>query len=120
MPATVRVSGRGTALLAAAALVVATAPLTAGPARAVDSPAPVPSTVETEAGSHAGDTIDDPAIWVHPTAPERSLVMANDKQGAFDTYDLSGNLVQRLTSDTRFWGNVDVRQGVPSARGATT
>ena len=34
------------------------------------------------------DAMDDPAIWVHPTDPSRSLVMANDKKGAFETYDL--------------------------------
>ena len=56
--------------------------------------------------------MDDPAVWVHPTDPSRSLLMGNDKGGAFDTYDLDGTLVQRLSFDTQFWGNVDVRQGV--------
>ncbi len=78
----------------------------------VETPEAVPSTVETTPGTHSGDTMDDPAIWVHPTDPALSLVMANDKLGAFETYDLAGNLVQRLTSGSSFWGNVDVRQGV--------
>ena len=38
--------------------------------------------------------------------------MGNDKGGGFETYDLEGNLVQRLLFGTQFWGNVDVRQGV--------
>ncbi len=78
----------------------------------IPEPEPVPSTVETVPGTHSEDSIDDPAIWIHPTRPRRSLVMANDKLGAFETYNLDGELVQRITSDTRFWGNTDVRQDV--------
>lgn len=86
--------------------------VSAPPTGAVDSPQFVPSDVETVPVASAGDAIDDPAIWVHPTDPERSLVMANDKVGGFETYDLAGNRVQRLVFGTQFWGNVDVRQGV--------
>ena len=86
--------------------------LHAGPAGALEAPVPVPSARETVPGSHSGDSVDDPAIWVHPTDPSRSLVLANDKLGALDVYDLDGTLVQRITGTSSFWGNVDVKQGV--------
>jgi myo-inositol-hexaphosphate 3-phosphohydrolase len=79
---------------------------------AAETPEQISSDRETVPGSHAGDTIDDPAIWVHPTDPSRSLIIANDKAGALDTYDLDGSLVQRININNSFWGNVDVRQNV--------
>ncbi len=72
----------------------------------------VSSDAETVPVLHSGDAMDDPAIWVHPTDKSRSLVLGNDKGGGLETYDLDGNLVQRLAFGTQFWGNVDVRQGV--------
>ena len=68
---------------------------------------------------HSGDSADDPAIWVNHDDPAKSLVIGNDKQGALETYDLDGTLVQRITSDSKFWGNVDVRQDVQLASGPT-
>ncbi|MGL5827162.1 MAG: phytase [Nocardioides sp.] len=73
----------------------------------------VPSTGETTPVLTAGDSADDPAIWVNRRNPDRSLVIVNNKQGALETYDLAGNRVQRLTDGVRFWGNVDVRAQVP-------
>lgn len=84
----------------------------ASPASAAESPQPIPSDRETVPGAHSGDSIDDPAIWVNPVDSSRSLVIANDKQGALNTYDLDGQLVQTLSFGTEFWGNVDVRQAV--------
>ena len=75
----------------------------------------VAADAETQPTQHAGDSADDPAIWVDPEHPEQSLVIGNDKQGALETYDLDGTRQQRLTSPTSFWGNVDVRQGVTLA-----
>ncbi|WP_158296493.1 phytase [Nocardioides albidus] len=76
-------------------------------------PEPVPSADETAPVATGGDSADDPAIWVHPTDPARSLVIANNKRGALESYDLDGNRVQRITDpEVTFWGNVDVRQGV--------
>ncbi|MET0999774.1 MAG: phytase [Marmoricola sp.] len=95
-------------LLLAALLTV----LTSSPSHAAESPVLVPSNAETVPVSHSGDAMDDPAVWVHPTDPSRSLLMGNDKGGAFETYDLDGTLVQRLAIGSQFWGNVDVRQGV--------
>lgn len=90
--------------------------LTASSPAAADVRA-VPATTETTPVLHSGDAADDPAIWVHPTAPSRSLVIVNDKgpgdsPSELDTYDLNGNMLQRITTPAGFWGNVDVRQGV--------
>jgi myo-inositol-hexaphosphate 3-phosphohydrolase len=70
---------------------------------------------ETDPVAHTGDSADDPAIWVDPSDPAGSLVIGNDKQGALEVYDLSGARVQRITTSTSFWGNVDVRQDVTIA-----
>jgi 3-phytase len=67
-------------------------------------------TVETAPVANAGDAADDPAIWVHPTNPARSVVIGNNKLGALEVYDLNGQRIQRITEG--FFGNVDVRQGV--------
>lgn len=92
------------------------APSATPPAAAI-APAPVPASDETFPVLHSGDAADDPAIWVNPADRARSLVIGNDKGpgptgGALETYDLEGNLVQRISSPDGFWGNVDVRQGV--------
>ena len=79
----------------------------------------VPADAETQPTRHSGDSADDPAIWVNKQDPARSLVIGNDKQGALETYDLDGTLVQRIEGPTKFWGNVDVRQDVPLATGPT-
>jgi 3-phytase len=79
----------------------------------------VAADAKTQPSQHAGDSMDDPAIWVDRRDPARSLVIGNDKQGALLTYGLDGKLVQRITSATSFWGNVDVRQDVPLASGPT-
>ncbi len=99
-------------LLAALNLAALNTVVTTSPAHAAESPVSVPSNGETAPVFHSGDAMDDPAIWVHPTDPSRSLLMGNDKGGGFETYDLDGSLVQRLSFSTQFWGNVDVRQGV--------
>ena len=80
------------------------------PSRAAETPEQIPSTGETVPVNHASDAMDDPAIWVHPTDPSKSLLIGNDKGGGFETYDLDGNLVQRMGGS--FFGNVDVRQNV--------
>ena len=49
--------------------------------------------VVTEVVPH--DT-DDPAIWIHPSAPESSLVIGTDKEkgGGLYLYDLNGKILQ--------------------------
>ncbi len=59
---------------------------------------------------------DDPAIWVHPTQAERSLILGTNKarapQGAIGVYNLQGRLVQ-LVSKIDQPNNIDVAYGFP-------
>jgi hypothetical protein len=52
----------------------------------------VQATMETQPVSHGGDAADDPAIYVHPTDPAKSAIIATDKKGGMLVYDLSGKL----------------------------
>ncbi|GGO58034.1 phytase [Streptomyces lasiicapitis] len=70
----------------------------------------VTATVETAPVSHSGDAADDPAIWVHPSDPGKSVVVATDKKGALEVYDLKGARIQRISGD--YGNNVDVRGNV--------
>ncbi|MFV0459847.1 MAG: phytase [Actinomycetales bacterium] len=72
----------------------------------------VKSTVETQPMDNPGDTADDPTIWVHPSAPEQSMIIGNDKKSSLQTYDLDGTRLQTISDDKKFWGNSDVRQSV--------
>jgi 3-phytase len=42
---------------------------------------------------------DDPAIWVHPSNPRRSIVIGTLKNGGLDVYGLEGNLLQHVPAD---------------------
>lgn len=108
MRSSVRLAG---AALAACAFLLAPSQVSSGLA-AIPSADLVPADAETEPVQHAGDAADDPALWVHPDDPALSLLIANDKKGALEVYDLDGSVLQRITSSKPFWGNVDVRQGV--------
>lgn len=66
-------------------------------------------TLETEPVGHDGDAADDPAIWVHPTDPARSTIIATDKKGGLLVYDLSGKRLQDLPDGKM--NNVDLRGG---------
>jgi myo-inositol-hexaphosphate 3-phosphohydrolase len=76
------------------------------------APVEVSADAETLPVAHSGDAADDAAIWVDRRDPARSLVIGNDKQGALEVYGLDGTRVQRITTATTFWGNVDRRSGV--------
>ena len=77
----------------------------AAPGFAADDPiAPAPSLRETVPVATTGDSMDDPAVWVHPTDPSRSLVLGNNKRAALETYDLAGNRVQRISDSVTFSG----------------
>lgn len=69
----------------------------------------VVATVETEPVRNFGDAADDPAIWVHPSDPARSLIIGTNKKRGLEVYDLSGKRVQTL--DDGRMNNVDLRQG---------
>ncbi len=56
---------------------------------------------------------DDPAIWIHPTNPELSLVIGTDKSGHLVfVWDMNGRELQRIPV-TRRPNNGDVRYGMP-------
>ena len=84
----------------------------------------VPPRVETASVPSRGDAADDPAIWIHPRAPERSLVIGTDKRSGLVVYDLAGEQVQYLpvgnlnNVDLRdgAWGRSDLTVAVASAR----
>ncbi|MCY7296310.1 phytase [Alteromonas sp. a30] len=69
----------------------------------------VKPSAETKPVARYGDAADDPAIWVHPTKPEKSLVLGTDKKSGLGVYDLSGNQRQFIASGRI--NNVDLRQG---------
>jgi 3-phytase len=72
---------------------------------------PVFASVETEPVMSSGDAADDPAIWIHPTDPSRSLVIGTNKKQGLDIYDLTGKRVQALADGKM--NNVDLRYGFP-------
>jgi 3-phytase len=57
--------------------------------------------VETEPVPHDRDAADTPAIWVHPTEPESSLVLGTDKRGGLVVYDMDGRALQIASDDSR-------------------
>ncbi|MEX2124113.1 MAG: phytase [Woeseia sp.] len=82
-----------------------------GAAAAVETPNAVKPTIETEPAESFGDAADDPAIWVHPTDPLRSLVIGTDKKLGLYVYDLDGRNVQTIPEGRL--NNVDLRYGFP-------
>ncbi len=75
-----------------------------------NNPNTVQATVVTEKVMH--DT-DDPAIWINPTDPSKSLVIGTDKDkdGALYAFDLSGKIVKRVGGIQRP-NNVDIAYGI--------
>ena len=67
-------------------------------------------TVVTEKTPH--DT-DDPAIWIHPEDPSKSLIIGTDKEvgGGLYAYDLSGKIVNKFV-DMQRPNNVDIAYGL--------
>ena len=69
--------------------------------------------VETTPSDNTGDSVDDPAIWVDPDDPTRSVVIAADHGSVknLSVYDLSGQRIFKL--DIGSANNVDLRAGFP-------
>ena len=65
---------------------------------------------ETAPVASLDDAADDPAIWLHPDDPAKSLIIGTDKQAGLYVYDLSGAVKQFLPAGRP--NNVDLRQGV--------
>ena len=74
-----------------------------------ESMAYIPASAETDAVKTPGDAADDPAIWVHPTRPEASLILGTNKKQGLYSYDLQGKTRQFL--EVGRVNNVDLRQG---------
>ncbi|MCY3857705.1 MAG: phytase [Gammaproteobacteria bacterium] len=70
----------------------------------------VVAVVETEPVASTDDAADDPAIWVHPRDPSRSLVFATDKKHGIEVYSLDGERVQSLP--VGHVNNIDIRQKI--------
>ncbi len=68
---------------------------------------------ETTPVQSLDDAADDPAIWLHPTAPEQSLILGTDKKSGIGVYNLKGEQVQFLPLGLP--NNVDIRQNVSIA-----
>ena len=69
----------------------------------------IPADGETQPVSDVGDAADDPAIWLHSSIAEKSLVFGTNKKRGLLVYNLDGNLIQQL--DVGRVNNVDIRQG---------
>ena len=73
----------------------------------------VKATMETEPVKDRDDTADDPCVWVHPTNPDRSLIIGTDKDEnspGLRVYDMDGKEV--FTTDNEKGNNVDIRYGM--------
>ncbi|MGK7938625.1 MAG: phytase [Crocosphaera sp.] len=58
-----------------------------------------------------GSDSDDPAIYVHPTDVEQSLVITALKNGGLAVYDLDGQELQKIVPDNIRYNNVDLIYG---------
>lgn len=58
-----------------------------------DSTFVVQADAETEPveASSSSDAADDPAIWIHPSDPAKSIIYGSNKKGGIVAYNLSGN-----------------------------
>lgn len=102
------ISGNARCLLLLATL----AALTFSTARPVSpTNANLHAAVETQPVPHAEDAADDPAIWLDPTDPGRSVIIGTDKQGGLAVYDLAGNQLAYYADSTP--NNVDLRDNFP-------
>ena len=73
----------------------------------------VPATVETDVvrAKLEEDSADDPAIWVNPSDPSKSVIVGTNKKAGIHVYDLKGKELQFL--EVGLVNNVDVRCGLP-------
>ena len=97
---------RSTVLLATscAFIIGATPPASAAPFS-------VTASAETKPSKSGGDT-DDACIWIHPSDPAKSLVIAADKKlNAVYSYTLDGTQVQQLPAGKM--NNIDLRYNFP-------
>lgn len=60
--------------------------------------------VESETGD---DAADDPAIWINPENPEKSIILGTNKKAGLYAYDLEGNVINYVKAGKV--NNVDLR-----------
>ena len=80
--------------------------------------ATVQAAVETVPVETGVDAADDPAIWIHPTDPAKSVIIATQKQSGLYVYDLAGKPLQFLPAGRM--NNVDLRNSFRLAGKAVT
>ena len=105
----------GSAIAALAMLLTACSPASAPRG----GPADVPPAVRTDA---VPDDPDDPALWVHPSDPSRSLILGTNKvkapSGAVVVFGLDGKTRQTVSGLDRP-NNIDVEYGFAIGGGRT-
>jgi len=67
--------------------------------------------VETQTVASGNDAADDPAVWVHPTNPSESTIVATNKDGGILVYDLDGRELHSYKAGKP--NNIDVRYNFP-------
>ncbi|MBK9388363.1 MAG: phytase [Planctomycetes bacterium] len=65
---------------------------------------------ETAPVASADDAADDPALWLHPTEPARSLILGTDKKDGLYVYALDGRQLAHVGAGLAP-NNVDLRYG---------
>jgi 3-phytase len=70
----------------------------------------IPTAVESDVSDRSGDTMDDPAIWVHPTMPEKSRILGTNKRWGLLSFSMQGKQLQAIGAGRV--NNVDIRQRV--------
>ena len=73
----------------------------------------VPAAGETDPVSSPGDAADDPSVWIHPTNPENSCIVATDKKYGLLVYDLAGRQLDGVSLGRA--NNVDLCYNFPLA-----
>jgi 3-phytase len=71
----------------------------------------VTADLQTEPVRDTADAADDPAIWIHPENPEKSLLIGTNKKRGLAVYDLQGREV--FFAPLGRVNNVDVRYNFP-------
>ncbi|MFE2554886.1 phytase [Streptomyces sp. NPDC059352] len=82
--------------LAAALAVVTAASTTPQPVVPVTARVETPAVYDDEAGGNAN--ADDPAVWVDPERPGRSIVIGTLKEAGLDVYGLDGRRLQHIAA----------------------
>ncbi len=79
-----------------------------------DTPTPVATKIKPVVVTEpVQDDSDDPAIWLHPTDPGKSLVLGTDKAGILFVFNLDGEILKSISDEGMArLNNVDVEYGM--------